>query len=192
MVRLLMMTMVLSGLSLGAAAQTSDSGFGPMASPSIAAVTRAMHAAIRRNLAEAADAMPAGDYDFKPTPDVRTFAQIIGHVATANFMFCSQAKGEASPAAGNYERTATDKTALVKALTESLAYCDEVYGATTDANFNQVIKTPTPGGPRDASRGGVLTFNTAHNNEHYGNLTVYLRLKGHVPPSTGRVQSGRR
>jgi hypothetical protein len=125
-----------------------------------------MHTNIRRNLAEAAAAMPAGDYDFKPTPDVRSFGELIGHVANANFFFCSQAKGEPSPGTSNYEKEA-DKTALVKALNESLAYCDAAYAATTDANFSQAIKTPAPGGPRDATRGGVLIFNTAHNNEHY-------------------------
>ena len=170
-----------------AAAQTTDSGFGELASTSMAAVSKAMHANIRRNLAEAAAAMPAGDYAFKPTPDVRSFGELIGHVANANFFFCSQAKGESSPGTSNYEK-ATDKAALVKALNDSLAYCDAAYESTTDANFSQGIKTPAPGGARDATRGGVLVFNTAHNNEHYGNIVVYLRLKGHVPPSTGRVQ----
>jgi uncharacterized damage-inducible protein DinB len=44
------------------------------------------------------------------------------------------------------------------------------------------------GGNGETARGAVLTFNTAHNNEHYGNLVVYMRLKGHVPPSTARTQ----
>ena len=185
--RTLMATAALASLCLPAAAQTTDSGFGELASTSMAAVVRGMHANIRRNLAEAAAAMPAGDYAFKPTPDVRSFGELIGHVANANFFFCSQATGEKSPATSNYEKTA-DQAVLVKALNDSLAYCDATYAATTDANFNQAIKTPVPGGVRDATRGGVLVFNTAHNNEHYGNIIVYLRLKGHVPPSTGRVQ----
>ena len=53
-----------------------------------------MHATIRRNLAEAAEIMPADEYSFKPTPEVRSFAQLIGHVVFGNFYFCSQAKGE--------------------------------------------------------------------------------------------------
>jgi uncharacterized damage-inducible protein DinB len=75
-----------------------------------------------------------------------------------------------------------------KALTESLAYCDGAYLATTDTNFSQLVKLPGPNGASQASRGSVLVFNTTHNNEHYGNLVVYLRLKGHVPPSTARAQ----
>jgi uncharacterized damage-inducible protein DinB len=191
MMRALVLTVSLASLCVPAAAQTTDSGFGDLASTSIAAVTKGMHATIRRNLAEAAEAMPAADYAFKPSPEVRTFGQLIGHVANGNFFFCSQATGETSPATANYEQS-TDKAALVKALNDSLAFCDAAYAATTDANFGQLIKTPVSGGTRDATRGGVLIFNTAHNNEHYGNIIVYLRLKGRVPPSTGRVQASRK
>jgi uncharacterized damage-inducible protein DinB len=176
--------------SVPAAAQTSDSGFGEMASTSIASVAKAMHANIRRNLAEAAESMPAAEYAFKPTPQVRSFGEVVGHVATANFFFCSQAKGEPSPSTTNYEKT-TDKAALVKALNDSLAYCDAIYTSTTDATFNATVKTRAPGGDRDTTRGALLVFNTAHNNEHYGNLIVYMRLKNHVPPSTARVQRNR-
>jgi uncharacterized damage-inducible protein DinB len=138
-------------------------------------------------LAEAADSMPANEYAFKPTPQVRSFSELIGHVASANFFFCSQAKGEKLPSTTNYEK-ATGKAVLQKGLNDSLAYCDAVYDSTTDSNFSQLVKTPGPNGERDTTRGAVLTFNTAHNNEHYGNIVVYMRLKGHVPPSTARTQ----
>jgi uncharacterized damage-inducible protein DinB len=170
-----------------AAAQTSDAGFGDAASPSMAVVVKNMHATIRRNLAEAAESMPAADYVFKPTPEVRTFGEVIAHVAFANFLFCSQAKAEQPPSRESYAK-ATDKAVLAKALRDSLAYCDDVYAATTDANFNEQVKIPGPKGAGQAGRGAVLVFNTTHNNEHYGNLVVYMRLKGHVPPSTARVQ----
>jgi uncharacterized damage-inducible protein DinB len=148
-----------------------------------------MHAMIRRDLAEAAENMPADEYAFRPTPQVRSFGQIIGHVTDANFFFCSQAAGEKSPATADYEQI-TDKTALVKALNDSLAYCDRVYAATTDANFIQPmqIANVVGTGSTNTVRGAVLMYNITHNNEHYGNLAVYMRLKGHVPPSTARVQ----
>jgi uncharacterized damage-inducible protein DinB len=129
--------------------------------------------------------MPAGNYAFKPTPQVRSFAELMGHIVNANFFCCSQARGEAMPSSTNYEQI-NNKAALTKALAESLAYCDAAYAATTDANFGQLVKLPSPSAA--ASRGSVLVFNTTHNNEHYGNLVVYLRLKGLVPPSTARVQ----
>ena len=181
------LTVALMCLAIPAAAQTSDGGFGDVASPSLAAIAKGMHATIRRNLAEAAEAMPAEEYAFKPTPEVRSFGQLIGHVVNANFFFCSQAKGEKSPGTRNFETT-PDKATLVKALGDSLAYCDEAYASTTDANFQQLVKVAGPGGGKEAGRGAVLMFNTTHNNEHYGNIIVYMRLKGHVPPSTARVQ----
>ena len=91
------------------------------------------------------------------------------------------------PSTTNYEQI-NDKAALTKALTESLLYCDAAYAATTDTNFGRLVKLATPSGGSQASRGSVLVFNTTHNNEHYGNLVVYLRLKGLVPPSTARAQ----
>jgi uncharacterized damage-inducible protein DinB len=188
--RIFALSLLLTCLAKPAVAQTTDGGFNEALSTSMAASVKAMHATIRRNLAEAAAGMPAEEYAFKPTPQVRSFAELVGHVVNANFFFCSQAKGEGSPSTQNHERVA-DKAALVKALNESLAYCDAVYTATTDANFGQVVKLAGPNGGTQASRGSVLVFNTTHNNEHYGNIVVYMRLKGHVPPSTARAQPSR-
>jgi uncharacterized damage-inducible protein DinB len=178
--------MFVVGLPALASAQTTDAGFNDALSGSMASVVKAMHATIRPNLADAAQNMPAEEYSFKATPQVRSFAELVGHVANANFFFCSQAKGEPPPSKENFERV-SDKAALVKGLNEALKYCDDVYNATTDANFNTLITMAGPA-KKQASRGSVLVFNTAHNNEHYGNLVVYMRLKGHVPPSTARAQ----
>ena len=187
MVRLLIVALILASATLPAAAQTTDGGFEAALSPSLAAVAKAMHATIRRNLAEAAASMPVQEYAFRPTPQVRTFGQLVGHVVDANFFFCSQAKGEKPPFTANYEQIA-DKAALVKALNESLNYCDQVYEATTDATFNQSITIGSGVAATNTVRGAVLMFNVTHNNEHYGNIVVYMRLKGHVPPSTARAQ----
>jgi uncharacterized damage-inducible protein DinB len=170
-------------------AQTSDGGFDKTLSSSLAATAKAMHATIRRDIAEAATTMPAEDFGFKPTPEVRSFAQLVGHVINANFFFCSQAKGAAMPATTNFERVA-ESAALIKGLSDALAYCDAVYESTTDADFNQVVTLngfPGMNPKTTTSRGAVLMFNTTHNNEHYGNIVLYLRLKGHVPPSTARA-----
>jgi uncharacterized damage-inducible protein DinB len=184
MLRRLLWSLCLVALPLQAAAQTSDAGFNEALSPSMA--VKAMHATIRQNLADAAAQMPAEEYSFKATPQVRSFAELIGHVVNANFFFCSQAKGEPSPSKENFERV-TDKAVMVKGMNEAMKYCDEVYSGTTDANYNALITMAGPA-KKQASRGSVLVFNTTHNNEHYGNIIVYMRLKGHVPPSTARVQ----
>lgn len=190
MARRVVLAVLIACVGTSAHAQTSDGGFNEALSPSMAAVVKAMHATIGRNLVEAAEIVPAADYAFRPTPTVRSVAQLIGHVANGNFFFCSQASGGASPASENYEQV-TDKAALVAALKASVAFCDGVYAATTDETFGRVVQLAGPNGGSQASRGSVLVFNTTHNNEHYGNLVVYLRLKGHVPPSTARVRQAR-
>jgi uncharacterized damage-inducible protein DinB len=174
--------------SSAAFGQTSDAGVGAALSPSTAVSVNNMHTTIRRNLIEAAEAMPAADYAFKPTPQVRSFAQLIAHVAMANYFFCSTAKGEPIPIMANLEQTVTDKPGAAKALGDALSYCDAAYKETTDANANQQVKVSGPGGNTQTTRALVLMFNTTHNNEHYGNVVLYLRLKGIVPPSTARVQ----
>ena len=120
MLRLLILVVVFAYLTLPAAsAQATDAGFPDELSPSLAGSAKAMHAMIRRDLAEAAENMPADEYAFRPTPQVRSFGQIIGHVVDANFFFCSQAAGEKSAATVDHEQI-TDKAGLVKALNDSL------------------------------------------------------------------------
>ena len=194
--RAILSAMLFVALSVPAAAQTTDGGFDQALSTSFASSAKAMFATVRRDLADAADAMPSEDYAYQPHRDSRTFAALIGHVASANYFFCAMAKGAAptsTPAAtGSYEKL-TDKATLVKVLGESLAYCDAAYDATTDANFSEPVTTPAIG-PMKATptlRGLLLVFNTTHNNEHYGNVIVYMRAKGHVPPSTNRAQQSK-
>jgi uncharacterized damage-inducible protein DinB len=184
------LALVMWGVAAPASAQTTGAGYSDALSSSLASMAKAMHKTIRQNLAQAAEAMPAAEFSFKPTPEVRSSGQLVGHVINANFFFCSQAAGEKPPGTRNYEEV-TEKEALVAALTESLAYCDKVYDATTDATFNQPVKMPAAYGnaATDTVRGAVLVFNTTHNNEHYGNMVVYMRLKGHVPPSTAGARS---
>lgn len=170
---------------LTAAAQTTDAGYQDALKPSMASVARTMHATVRRNIAEAAAAVPDAEYVFKPTPDVRSFGQLVGHVINANYFFCAQARGETSPATQDYEKV-TVKASLMRALESALAYCDAVYNSLTDATFQTLVKVAAPSKDQ-TPRGMILVFNTAHNEEHYGNLVVYMRLKGHVPPSTART-----
>jgi uncharacterized damage-inducible protein DinB len=183
---------IIIGASSTVSAQTTGAGYDAL-TPSLAANAKTMHATIRRNLADAAQAMPSDEYSFRPTPEVRTFAQLVGHVINANWFFCSQAKQDKPPTATNHEQL-TDKVALVKALNDSLAYCDAVYAETTDENFNRAVQVQAGGGMAQSNtvRGAILMFNTTHNNEHYGNIVVYMRLKGHVPPSTAGARQPRK
>src|SRR5512144_1810179 len=100
--RFMPIALLIASVAAPAAAQTSDGGADELLSPSMAASLKAMHGVIRRNLAEAAAAMPADEYAFKPTPQVRSFAELIGHVINGNYYFCSQARGDKPNFGGDY------------------------------------------------------------------------------------------
>src|SRR5687768_7888198 len=85
---------------------------------------------VQRMHTVAADQMSEADYAFKPTPEVRSFGEIVGHVADSNFQFCSAAKGEKAPVSG-IEKTMTTRAELQTALAESFAYCNAVYAELT-------------------------------------------------------------
>ena len=127
----------------------------------------------------AAGKMPEEQYAFKPDPAVRSFGQILGHVADANYSFCSGVLGESSPSPG-IEKTKTTKAELRVALHDAFAYCNRAYDGLTDAGANETVKAFG----QERNKLGVLWFNASHNLEHYGNLVVYMRLKGMVPPSS--------
>lgn len=146
----------------------------------ITANTRMMYGVISRGmLLPAAEKMPEEQYSFKPTDAVRSYGQIIGHVADLQYMHCSIALGEKNPAP-KIEQTRTSKADLIAALREAFAYCDKVYGDMTDALAVQMIGASG----REMPKLGMLTVNLTHSSLHYGNLVTYLRLKNIVPPSS--------
>jgi uncharacterized damage-inducible protein DinB len=134
---------------------------------------------VKNNLVRSAEKMPEDKYSFKPVPEVRTFGQILGHVADSENMFCSMLLGEKNPAPG-VEKNKTTKAELVQALKDSFAYCDKVYDGMTDAQAVQMVKAMG----REQAKLTVLSLNTSHANEHYGNLVTYMRINGLVPPSS--------
>jgi len=134
-------------------------------------------------LVGSAEKMPEENYSFKPTDAVRTFGQIVGHVADAQYMFCSSVLGEKNPGL-KIEQSKTSKADLIAALKESFAYCDKAYQGLTDSDGTRTAKAFG----QEMPIFNILTVNNMHDTEHYGNLVVYLRLKGLVPPSTEASQ----
>jgi uncharacterized damage-inducible protein DinB len=157
----------------------ATSAQGPAAQNPIAAGQKMLHSMIRTNIIRSAEKMPEEHYAFKPTPEVRSFGQLIGHVADAQYLFCSPVLGKPNPAPG-IEKSKTTKADLVQAVKDAFAFCDPAYDGLTDAQAAELVKFF--GG--DQAKVTVLAFNTAHNNEHYGNIVTYLRTKGLVPPSS--------
>jgi uncharacterized damage-inducible protein DinB len=143
------------------------------------------YAGIKRNLTEAAEKMPASDYDHTPSPEIRSYAGQLGHVAFWNYEFCSTARGEPNPNQEDFENTRTAKPDVVKALAESFAYCDSAFAEATDASALQLV----PRGQNEVARGSMLVSVIRHGNEEYGIITVYLRTKNLVPPSTERART---
>src|SRR5215472_15921028 len=133
---------------------------------------------VKSDILKSAEKMPEEFYSFKPAPRVRTFGQILGHVAEEQYFFCSTVKGEQK--AADIEKAKTTKTEIMAALRESFAYCDSAYNGMTDPAAIQMVKS----GEGDRTRLRILWGNTLHDTSHYGNLVTYMRIKGLVPPST--------
>lgn len=148
---------------------------------SLMAGQKALYEGVSDALVRGAEKMPEENYTFRPTPKVRSFAELVGHAADAQMMFCSVANGSKPPSTKT-EGTKTTKQDLVEALKESAAFCDKVYGSLTDAEAAQTVNLFG----HTAAKLNVLSFNTAHADEHYGNMVTYLRLKDIVPPTSER------
>ena len=158
--------------ALSASAQTAN----PMSTE-----LKGLYTGIKNNIVKAAEKVPEESYSFKPSPDVRSFGQLVGHVADAQYLFCTAGKPEAQQKkAPGAEKKLTTKAELMAALKDGFAYCDAAYDKLTDANAASMQKMFG----RDRSMMGILSMNASHNNEHYGNMVTYMRIKGIVPPSS--------
>lgn len=141
--------------------------------------TKGVYGFQKNILLRSAEKMPEENYSFKPVDSVRTYGQLIGHLADGQYEFCSPALGEKNPEP-NIEKTKTSKADLIAALKTAFAYCDKAYDGMTDATGSQMVKLFG----NDAPKLGALEFNNVHNWEHYGNLVTYMRIKNIVPPSS--------
>jgi len=165
--RLILTTLAAAAATLSLQAQTA----GPLSTE-----VKAAYTGIKNNLTKAAEKMPEENYSFKPVPEIRNFGMEVAHVADAQLRTCSAFNGEPkTPSAASK----TAKADLVAALKESFAECDKAYDSLTDATATEMVK-----GPRPRTRIGTLSGNVTHDNEMYGSMAVYMRLKGIVPPSS--------
>lgn len=128
-------------------------------------------AALRKNYADvvslltkSADLVPADKYTYRPVSTVRTFAQLVGHLADSHNYYCAAASGQEVEWADPIEKGISDKAALVRKLKESIDLCTRVYGG--------------------AGKVDVMIENIAHTNHHYGNMVTYVRMLGLVPPES--------
>jgi uncharacterized damage-inducible protein DinB len=148
------------------------------------------YAGFKNNFTQAAEKMPEADYTFKPgtTPEARTYAQVIAHIAQAQFGQCSGLNGVPNPMQGkNLEQELKTKAEITKALADSFALCDTAFAKVTDENATELVKA----GPNEVTRAASLYGVIVHGNEMAGTAYVYLRSKNIVPPPTENAGRGR-
>ena len=160
-------------------AQVKPAASADHAVPTVREVWRPIATYIARSAAD----MPAEKYSFRPTPDVRTFGELIGHIAGSQFMFCAAAIGDSARKEDDIEKTKTSKADLVAAMKESTTYCEKAYTQSDAATRHEITMFN-----QKQNRLWALMANAAHDDEHYGNIVTYLRMNGIVPPSS-RPQS---
>ena len=117
-------------------------------------------------VSKSADLVPADKYTYRPVATVRTFGELVAHIADSYAWYCTRASGRNVEWSDAIEKGKTDKTTVTQKLKESLATCSAAYG-------------------NSSSNLGQLMANIAHTNLHYGNIITYLRMMGLVPPTSG-------
>jgi uncharacterized damage-inducible protein DinB len=155
-------------------AQISPNLPNPIAAPNPLTTTISIFRSnMQDKIMKAAEAMPESKYSYRPAKDVRSFAEILNHVADISYILCSNVKGEANPGTA----TATSKTKITARLKGAFDYCDGVYSGFTDAHLND----PADFWGFKTNQMFVLTQVANHDALHYGNLVTYLRSNGQVP-----------
>lgn len=132
---------------------------------------------VKNNLLKAAEKMPEENYNFQPVPEIRTFGALVAHIADAQTRFCNAVLGEQKTPTAGSKKTKAD---IVAALKDSIGDCDKAFESLTDAAATEMIKM----GRGQSTKMGALMRTVIHDNEEYGYMAVYLRLKGVVPPSS--------
>lgn len=156
----------------------------------VSASLRTLWADARDNMIAAARLVSEPHYEFRPTEDVRTFGALVAHVADSQYFFCSVGFDEPNPNEPNHrpnvvapeslEASLSSRAEIVAALEASLAYCDPLYEGAADDALHTLVTHGMPGQPRARP----LVLGLYHMARHYGNMVVYMRSLGYVPPSS--------
>jgi hypothetical protein len=135
---------------------------------------------LKSTVLTAANKMPEADFGFRPSTmaEVRTFAQVLAHIAESQFGTCANLKGASNPMAGRaLEKELTTKAAVLKALQESFDFCEGAISQLSDRSAGELVKV----GRGEAARAAVIAGLLAHTSEMYGVSTVYLRARNLTP-----------
>jgi uncharacterized damage-inducible protein DinB len=161
--------LMLTAISLAGAAFAQDNPF--------TADVKGGYNGIKNTLTKAAEKMPEENYSFKTVPTVRSFGEMLTHVADVQTLLCATAKGEQKQGTAGGKTTKAD---IQKELKASFDYCDAVFASMNDKDGATKVKMFG----RELTKLGVLNFVVVHDNEMYGTMVAFLRIKGIVPPSS--------
>ncbi len=140
---------------------------------------------LKSTVTSTAERMPDAEFGFRPSsqPHVRTFAQVIAHIAASQFSTCANLRGVANPIAGrDLEKELASRSAILQVLAESFVLCDDAMASLSDATAAEFVRV----GQGHAARAAVIAGLLAHTSEMYGISTVYLRARNIVPPASER------
>jgi hypothetical protein len=165
-------------IAIGALSIAVAGPSGQTTSPFIAELKQ-NYTMVKNNHIRMAEKMPEEHYNFKPTPEIRSFAESVAHVADSQARTCSLVNGESKKVDA---ASKSGKRDLVAALKDSYAICDTAFDRLTDAGASEMVTLGQSS--RQRSKLGLLAGMISHSNEQYGYMAVYLRLKGVVPPSS--------
>ncbi|MGC2696316.1 MAG: DinB family protein [Candidatus Angelobacter sp.] len=190
-------------LTIGAVAQSPAKPAIPSATPAaqaqqpptVGAVIDREITILEKEFVDAADAMPEDKYNFSPAglnlqgsdyKGVRTFAEEVKHVATANYMFWGAITGDPllpGTAGPNGPDNIKTKAEIMKYLKDSFALGHKAAGTLTAETIVGTVKIPMMS-PNPISKLFVSTFAVAHGFDHYGQMVEYLRMNGIIPPAS--------
>ncbi len=161
--------LVCFGMWGGALAQAQDSALlGPL---------KQQWENIRRNVVGTAEVVPEDMYSFRPTPEVRSLREQLIHIVEENYFFMGMVSGEREQPPGNLQT----KAQIIQALNDSYDYGAQVLDGLNDSTAMETVPLM---GNRQGPRWSAALMNIADNQNHYGNLVVYMRMNGIVPPSS--------
>jgi uncharacterized damage-inducible protein DinB len=171
-----------AALWLGAAAFAAEA-------PAIARLYDSQVTGAERDIVPLAEAMPADKYNFAPTQGefkgVRTFAEQVKHLAAVVYMVAAASRSEAPPVDVGAEKgpaSARTKEQIVEYLKGAFAYAHKAALALDEKNQLELVKSPF--GDGQVTRGGAMAIAAWHSFDHYGQMVVYARMNGVVPPAS--------
>ena len=156
-------------------AQISPDLPNPIAAPNPLTMTLSIFRSnMQDKIMKSAEAMPESKYSYRPTSDVRSFAEVLIHVGDISYILCSNVKGEVNPATAAKKGS---KAEIVAYLKGAFSYCDGVYAGFNDSHLND----PADFWGFKTNKMFILTQVGNHDALHYGNIVTYLRINGLVP-----------